>query len=409
MKGSSRTLAFAADLPAWMEALRDRAGPMLAAAHDLARWKGPAAFPEGRVGIRLLGRLVEEAVFDESLTDEDDARFVEGAGAMLGLLLIAHVGLGRHRERDGRHRIELGELGFFDPFGAIDAALDADRPQNELARRVAMAEAEANGDGPVAKTTALLIAGLARHGHTRRIRDRFEAWVALDDGVEIDLARFVTLASDDDADLPGAIDRLVSMLGAEGGSAERLSWAEAQGRLLPRLAAPAFVEELSRERGSAPIACRELATGLMFTLVLAFEGRSRFVRAREVAFWTESAGVDPFAFAITRLDERLDATRWQGVTVGERACYSASRGDGLAAALILSARMRHELAQKLGSVFLIGVPHRDRLLASADAVEAPELRAHVADEMRRAPHGIAGHLFRITSDAGTEPWIEALS
>src|SRR5262245_58248231 len=104
-----------------MEALRDRGGPFLVKAVDFATWKGPREYPGGAAGMRRLGELVEAFAHDETATDADDARFVEGAGSMLALLLVGHVGLGGHRRAGERHRVALGRRGFFDPFAAIDA------------------------------------------------------------------------------------------------------------------------------------------------------------------------------------------------------------------------------------------------------------------------------------------------
>lgn len=392
-----RPFAFGAELPAWMEALRDRAGPLLPAALELARWKGPDPFPDGHAGIRRLGKLVDELAFDDTCSEVDDARFVEAAGSMLGLLLVAHVGLGRHRERDGRHVVELGALGFFDPFGAIDAALDAPRPSAELASRIAAAEAEAHGEGPVAKTTAALLASLERAGSTRRVRDRFEALVSLDDGVELDLGRFVALAGDEDADLAGAIDRFVRML-SPGDSSDAMPWADAAPRLLPRLASVTFLESLRASPNASALASRAVAPGLVAALVLEFDGRLRFVREREVEKW-RSEGADPFAHAATRLDERSTRTRWSLDRVGETPCAMASRGDGLAATLVLSHPVRRELARQLGDSFVVALPHRDRLVATRGDVDLVALRAHAEDEHRRAPHRISACLFRVTSDA----------
>lgn len=403
-------MAFAADLPAWVEALRDVAGPLLAAAMDFAHWRGPVAFPDGRAGIRRLGNLVDDAAFDDTMSDDDDTRFVQGAGAMLALLLISHVGRGRHRVRDGRHAIELGEFGFFDPFDAVDAVLDAERPSAELAQRIMVAEAEAAGEGAYAKTTHAVLSALAAPGppgapDARLVRERFGPHLSFTDGLELDLSRFVALAQDDAADFSGSIERLVSMLRARDTHAVA-PWSEASSRILPRLASPGFIAELAHTGGS-PLASRPIADGLCCALVLAYEGRLRFVREREVERWIVHEGVDPYSVAFAQLEERVVSTRWRADTLGDRVSYVATRRDGLAATLLLAASLRAELARRIAPSFVVALPHRDMLVASAMDGELDLMAASVRDEYLRAPHGISGSLYVVHVGESTELAIEA--
>lgn len=393
-----RTLAIAATLPGWMEALRHRAGPLLSAADDLQRWVGPDPFPEGRSGIRRLGELVDAFVFEDRFEDADEDRFIEGAGAMLGLLLIAHVGIGRHRERGTSHGIAIGTHGFFDPFRAVDASLDADRPSTELAKHIAIAEAEAAGEGTVARIHLALDASLSRSRTGRSVRDRFELNATLDDGTELELARFVAV-SDDASALEIALDRLVSWLERGPGDVQRIDWADVEARVVPRLVSRRFVDEL-RETRSLTISYAPIAHDIGASLVLAYEGRLRFLRADEESSLA-AAGNDARALAMRRLDESAGAVRWKAETIGGIPCAIGTRGDGLAATSILAPTVCRELETKLGRGFVVGVPHRDRLVATNDLDDAASLAAHVADEFRRAPHGVSPCLFRMT-DAGLE-------
>lgn len=388
--------------PAWMEAMRDRAGPLLGAAMRFAQSQGHDPFPPGREGIRLLARLVEEAAFDPELDDDADAGFVEGAGAMLALLLMGHVGLGRHRERGGVHRIELGERGFFDPFGAIDAALDAEHPMVELQRRVASAEAEAAGEGPVARTVGAFAEALSHAGLPSKTRSSFGPHVELDDGVEVDLSRFVAMAGDEGADLEGSIARLVSMLGARNAGSAPTPYADVEARLLPRIAPARFFAELESDSTGPTLARRALSADLHVALVVASEGRLRFVRADELARW-QAEGHDPYAGALARLDERARDTRLLPACASGAEGLLATRADGLAATLVLAPRFRAVLAHRFANGCVVALPHRDELLAFPDGVDLDILREQVLDKYRRAPHGVSSELFRPMPDGSLAP------
>lgn len=396
MSIAPRTLAIAATLPGWMEALRHRAGPLLAAADDLQRWLGPNPFPEGRDGIRRLGELVDAFVFDARYEHESDDRFVEGAGAMLALLLIAHVGIGRHRERGTSHGIAIGSHGFFDPFASIESALDATRPSASLAKAIAAAEAEATGEGPIAAIHLALDGALGRSRTGRTVRDRFALHATLDDGTELELARFSALSEDASA-LAGALDRLVSWLERGDGATRVVDWETVEPRVVPRLVSRRFSDELVASR-SLTVAYRPVTDEFGASLVLAYDGRLRFLRKDEEDALV-ALGHDPRRAAMNRLDASADAIRWRAETVGGRACALGTRGDGLAATSILAPRVRKALASKLGDDFVVGLPHRDKLIATHAGDGLGALAAQVADEFHRAPHGVSPRLFVVRGDS----------
>lgn len=402
MSRASGGRAFGSTPPAWMEAMRDRAGPLLGVALRFADEAGQSPFPSGHDGIRRLAKLVEEAAYDTELDDVGDARFVEGAGAMLGLLLLGHVGLGRHVERAGQHRIDLGEHGFFDPFGAIDASLDADEPTAELRRRITAAEAEAAGDGPVARTRRAFAAALARSGHPAKVRDRFGPWVALDDGVEIDLARFVAMADAESSDLEGSVSRLVALLLARGGDDAIAPFPEIASRLLPRIAPQRFFAELEVDPSRKRLARRPLVADLSVALVVASEGRLRFVREDEVERW-RSAGHDPFEVACSALDARSRDTRFLPMPLGEGGGLVATRGDGLAATVVLAPQLVAALVQRHPEGCVVAMPHRDELLVFPSDVDLELLARTVLDRHARAPHGVSSRLFALAPDGALAP------
>ena len=88
-----------------------------------------ATFRGGSAGIVFLCEEVLRFLALEQVSDEEERLFIEGAGALLGLLLIDHVEDAAHVARGAVHRVRLGKYGFFDPFAAIDRVLDAPSPK----------------------------------------------------------------------------------------------------------------------------------------------------------------------------------------------------------------------------------------------------------------------------------------
>ena len=128
-------------MSAWIGELGAKAGPLAVAAlrfqttPRFVRGDHATCLHAGAAGIRQIAEVTETWLAHESATDEDESSFVEGIGAWLGLVLIAALD-GQHMARDGAHRERLGAYGFFDPFAAMEAVLDADQPRQELARQL---------------------------------------------------------------------------------------------------------------------------------------------------------------------------------------------------------------------------------------------------------------------------------
>lgn len=390
------------DVPSWMEALRDRAGPLLEKALDLAAWKGPSPFPGGAAGTRRLAELVDAFAHDEEASDADDARFVEGAGAMLGLLLLAHVGLGEYRKNGVMHRVALGRRGWFDPFAAIDASLDAPQPTRELARRVATAEAEAAGDGPIARIATVFEDVLAEARPGLSIARQFELELLLSNEVEVDLTRIAEATDGQGVEaVRTAARKLASLLPGEG-EVQRTSWDEARPILLPRLVASAFVEELHRAHPASHgrIFGRSLCPGIEIALVLAYEGRARYVRTDEVGAWLDHESA-VLAQAVENLASRSARARFAAVDTDHGRLVVARSGDGLDAARLLLPGLSSVLGNALPGPHAVAVPHRDTLLAcSADDARAVAfLRQRAEDDAARAPHRIASVVLRVDGRA----------
>ena len=95
--------------PAWLLA-HDELGPLLPAAVRFVSHEGGSALARGAAALAWLSRRID--VFaNRDVSAREEAEFVEGAGALLAAVLVDHVGLGSHVERDGVHRLRLGTHG----------------------------------------------------------------------------------------------------------------------------------------------------------------------------------------------------------------------------------------------------------------------------------------------------------
>lgn len=383
----------------WLSRLAPVAGPLLPAARAFLDGHPGAPRPmgEGGDGLRQLADAIDDWAEREEVDAQDEERFVEGAGAVLALLLLAHVGEGAHVAKEGTHRVRLGRGGFFDPFAAIDRALEGPDARSVLAEEVRRAEAEAAGAAGVGRLMRLLEERLG----SDRVARAFGPEVILDDGVELDLGRVLRATEDEsEAAAVQAMDKLVSMLPGRGGAG--LAWEEIEARLVPRLVAPGFVARLGAE-GRGALAARALFGGaLEVTLVLAYDDRARYLRDDELDAARCSLD-DALALAARNLAARSEGARFARVDTGDGPIVVARSGDGLDGARLLLPTLHDVLSTELGSPFLAAVPHRDALWASADSPALAEaLRARVAEDAARAPHAISAALFRVDA-SGVRP------
>ncbi|MEM6957258.1 MAG: hypothetical protein AAF411_24900 [Myxococcota bacterium] len=362
-----------------------RGGPLAAAAAAFAQWRGIADVASGTQAVRALADTLDDFAHDEAAPPSDDERFIEGGGAFLGMVLIAHHG-GTHTKKGTEHRVLLGEHGCFDPFSAIDAALDADEPGQELSSRLRLAGAEAEGTGRVARVVRHFAMALSTQS-PRSIRARFDYEVVLDDGVEVDLKRVGESTVDQgESAVAQGVRKLVDMLEGAGKHAE---WSDVHAFIVPRLVARAFLDELAGA-GRGELASRAIASDVCWTLQLRRDGRARYLRADEVARWRE----DAFATSQRNLARHSQGARFAHVDGDEGSLVIARTGDGLDSARLLLPTLRDVLEPELGRPFIAAVPHRDTLLA-ARAEDAALLQSRADDLKARAPHAISARLFQI--------------
>lgn len=370
--------------PDWIAALGERAGPLADAARRFARRRG-WTLGRGPDAIRQLSDAIDEAAYAAEGPEADamDAALVEEGGALLGCVLLdrdPEPGA-RHRQRGADHRVLLGRFGCFDPFGAIDAALDAEDPDAELRARLLAAEAEQRGEGPVAQVVGAFVRALTAARPEVAVVGRFDFEVTLDLGVEVDLAQ-VASAGADPALRQGLVERVLGMLpGAE--APAPLVYAEVAERIVPRLVGARFLEQLGDRAGA--LFRRALREDLHVTLQLRYPGRARFLRADEVAAWQPA---DVLGHALERLGAAGPAR-----LVTEDGLVFARTGDGLDAARILTPTFWEALEARLGGPVVLAVPHRDTVVAGGAGDEARV--SHVAqDAFARAPHPVSAIVAR---------------
>lgn len=373
--------------PDWLNALQDVGGRLVPAACAFVDSQRPGLPGSGVQGVRWLAAQLEDfAGRDEDGPDDD--RFIEGAGALLGLLLIEHLG-GRTRERDGRHRVQLGRFGWFDPFGAIQEVLDAEDPRDCLSAYLSAAEREAQDDGPISRVVRVFVDALGRERPDLGIESQFGLTVDLDNGASVDLTRLERVARDQDEDAAAdAARRIISMLPGAGPQ-EETPWNEAAARLLPRLVSEKFLSSLP---GKQPLHAAAVGRDVHLTLQLRYGTRARYVRRTEVDAWpVERAAAE--RQAIENLAARSRSLRLERVTEG---LVHVRQGDGLDGARLLLPDLWARLAQLEPGTWLAAAPHRDvLLLARNEAIE--ELSRRAIDAARRAPHPVSASLFAITA------------
>ncbi len=371
----------------WLDTLGDVGGRLVPAARFFVDSERPPLPGAGSHGIRWLAARLEDFV-DRETDDTEDDLFVEGAGSLLGLLLIEHLG-GRTRERDGCHRLQLGRFGWFDPFSAIQDALDAEDPRACLAECLSIAEREAADDGPVSKIVRAFAETLEQERPDVGIESQFELTIDLDNGASVDLARLERVARDADGDATTeAARRIISMLPGAG-PAEATPWHEAASRLLPRLVSEKFLASLPSEQD---LYSESVGHDVHIALQLRYGSRARYVRASEVAAWALERSAARHQ-SIENLMSKSRSLRLEPIGEG---VLRLRQGDGLDGARLLLPDLAARLTRLQDARWIAAAPHRDvLLLAHGAAVDALAERA--LDASRRAPHPISPSLFVLTA------------
>lgn len=370
----------------WLTALRDVGGRLVQAALEFGDSRPPHPSKGGATGVRWLAEQLELHL-EQAEHLVDDQRFIEGAGALLGLLLIEHLG-GRTTERDGVHGVQVGPFGWFDPFEAVEEALAAEDPRRCLSERLAIAEREASGSGPVSRIVKLFTEVLESERPDLCVESQFGLTVDLNNGASVDLRRLERVAqAQDDRSTIEAARRIIGMI--PGGSGpEATSWSGAASRIMPRLVSERFLRSLPSEQ---ILHAEALGADVHLALQLRYEARSRYLGRAEVDAWAIPRG-EPRQRAIENLVSHSRELRLEPIS--ERV-VRVCQGDGLDAARLLLPDLAARLT-RLGRCceWLAAAPHRDVLLLAEDEA-VDQLAALASDAAGRAPHPISTALFEV--------------
>lgn len=393
------------DQHALSSSVRDRAGPLWSVAERFSRTHGlpQSGHTSAKGRLCALAEEVERFLELERVTPDEEHAFVEGAGAMLGLILMEHFPRACHRARGSTHRIRLGTYGYFDPFSAIERALDADEPRRVLMREIRFAEAEYQSDGPISRVVRSLSSALREARPDLHIVEHFDLELSLapvnaNDGeapIALDLRRAVESTRNQDRNaVDQVVKRLVSMLP---GSTPELDVAAMRDRLLPRLSHVEALRELCT-RGKSPLFSAPLVGELSVALQVQMEGRARYVRTTE----TSSCGLaddEAIELAIANLMRRSGRFRLVRHDGPSGTIYTARTGDGLDSARVLLPELYVLLTERLGTTACLGIPHRDTFFACAadNASAVAELRQRTEYDAARAPHRLSTKLYNLVA------------
>jgi uncharacterized protein YtpQ (UPF0354 family) len=390
----------------WLSSsVRQRAGALTAAAERFvaARWgERGDSYRGGREGVLALCKELERFGYATDVDEEHERAFVEGAGALLGVLLIEHVADAAHASLAGQHRVRLGAHGFFDPFAAIDRVLDAQDVRRSLAQEIGCAEAEARAEGPVSRVVAALAALLVSERPDLRLSAQFDCTLTLrsqdsDETLELDVRRAVETTRDQKLSaVENVARRLLSMLpGAPRDELEAVH--DLHKRLVPRLARSEALGQLTQQ-GKSVLFARPLVSSLSVALLIEHQGRARYVRSDELPSWQLSSD-EAHALALANLRERSERARIVRDECAEGVVFVARTGDGRDSARVLLPELFAELCERIGSHVAVALPHRDTFLACSrdNAVLLQRMAERAAHDAARAPHALSSDAFALTS------------
>lgn len=378
-------------MQSWLDTLEGAGAFGPPAQRFVARFLDGALPPRGVEGLIVLASSIDR--FAEDGEPADDDAFLEGAGALLAVLVIAaHPGRTRHVSEEKQHRVELDERGFFDPFAAVSAALTGDlRARKVLALELAHVEAELRGEGPISRVSRAFEDALAASRPELRVVHRFDRQLVLSDETRVDLTKAIEATDDVEvrAIVPPAVTqaakKLVDMLpgGRLLGAAFTLD--EVLPRLYPRLLGPSF--ELDSGVHAIPFRGE-----VRIALVARFPDRARFLVAGDLSRWRADPD-DLLHRALSNLAESSAHAR----IVSDPPLHLFRTGDGLDSARLLLPGLHETLAEVLGARFVAAAPHRDVLLL-ARTEHADALSARAADDHARAPHRISAQRFVVSAE-----------
>ncbi|MCG8554556.1 MAG: DUF1444 family protein [Proteobacteria bacterium] len=377
----------------WWLPLSRSCGPLVPAAEAFVAAQLAGVCPRGTRGLVRLADELERWAEKSALDEEQDRRFVEGAGALLALLLADHIGVASHVCRDGIHRLRLGRFGCCDPFACIERALQADNCRATLASQVRRAESEAEGHGPVARVIHEIEHQLEQSDSELRVSEHFDLRVWLGAQVEIDLRKVVAATSNEAPTLVReAVAKLLAPVLSRAEHSAAVGWAHARRLLLPRLIGPAFPTRSASRQGH--LATLPLMGDVRIALALDHGDRTRFLREDELRAWGVACD-RALTEAVANLAGRWRRARFVREQTQDGPMLLARSGDGLDASRLLLPAVQALFAAEFAPQAAVAVPHRDLLIATPaePASRLRDLAQRAKEAAARAPHRITTQLF----------------
>ncbi|QQR89360.1 MAG: hypothetical protein IPJ88_14310 [Myxococcales bacterium] len=271
-------------MASWVGSLKTQCAELIAPAEQFVNLHDALALEQwqtGHAAVRRLYKLMDAWMHGEgAAASQSEELFIQGAGSVLGLLLAEHYGGAHFIKHEGKYRLRFGDFAFCDPYSMVEGVLDADEPQKAFAELLLRAEDEVKGQSTLCRLKHAFLRVLEEERPELAVEFCFEAELRLSDGSTVDLARLLRASEgESDAQLKSAVTRLVRMLpGAQMQS--ELSVEDAMQRVLPRIVPANFFEQHGVPRRG--LCTRILGVGLHLSFILAFTGRSRFVRQNEL-------------------------------------------------------------------------------------------------------------------------------
>ncbi len=341
-------------------------------------------------GLLKLSHWIDE-IARLKLSPEDETMIIDGLGTLLGCVLMHHIGRGEWVFRDDECRLRFGKYQWFNPFRAIEHALDTEPARLALIDDVALAEKEAAGKGPLARVLHAFDAQL-REVCDLEITDNFLSRVWLDGGVEVDLAATVkACASESDATLRNALNKVINLLPGNHTTASE-SWSEVQMRVMPRLVGATHLEALTKRFGEQELLTYPLNDGLYMSWVVRYTKQARYITRADLARWQVELS-DVAACATTNLE--LVSSKLSVKRVDNKPLWMIRSGDGLASSRLVLRSFAERISSYLGFGIALSVPHRDVLLIGNrnDAESMAALQSETITQSAAAPHAICASAY----------------
>lgn len=336
-----------------------------------------SVFPKGLEGFKALLLHLANAKHARITAEMEEA-----LASIWGLLLLSEFG-GAYRVRDGKHRIHLGQYGFFDPFSSLLRILDHKQLKQGLMEEMRTAEMEAKGRQGVGRVVRLAAECLLPYG--QHISEQFEAEVELSGGIAIQLASIVKQADTaSDAQLKELLEQRLSFVTR---ASKVQSYDGIKPLVLPRC--------MRVDPSLTALCSRPLTHGVGVYFVIQAGKGFRFITQTEFDTWKVDAE-QMLRDSIFNLASRSNEVKVSEWVESSYPLFAVSKRDGMDASRLLLPAIADILYDECGGTLLAAIPHRDLLLVTdASDVAMKHLREHARAQFIKAPHAISEEVFMV--------------